>query len=517
MTSARLLDLLALSLGAGLLGALLFPWWRPEEIVLAILGVVSLRLLVRPWTIPAWRPRRVVAVGVATYGLLFSFVTVTRHNTFLTHALDLGYYVQLVWNLAGGRGPRVSLPEMHAWGDHFSPIMYLFVPAFWVAPGAVALLVAQSVLLALGAVAVFGIARRRLGDERPAAAFAVLYLVNPSLHGINVRDFHAAALVIPLLLAAVWAVEAERPLWACGAAGLALLCREDAAIAVVGLGLWVALARRLWFWGAGMAAGALGILLVEVRWLIPGYRGEAYSHLWRYDHLGRSLPEILSTVLLHPIRTVTRLATLQRLVYLGALVAPLGLLPLAAPLAAVGALPGLAQNLLSRDPVLFHHRTQYQAFVLPFLFVAAVAGYARLAARRPGRLPAAVLVVAMVASLALASRTANQLAVYRFWPTPEQRAAHRLLAKVPAGAAVSAQDPYVPHLAMRPLVFVFPMGLEKSDHVLVNATTYPWRSLPGATMVREERTVRIRLSLGAPDYRYVVVAEDGPHLLLRRR
>jgi len=517
LTAARLLDLVALALGACLLSTLLFAWWRPEEVVLAMLGVVSLRLLLRPVALPMWRPRRVVALGVMTYAVLFSFVTVTRHYTFLTHALDLGYYVQLVWNLAGGRGPRVSLPEMHAWGDHLSPIMYLFVPAFWVAPGAVALLVAQSALLGLGAVAVFGIARRRLGDERPAAAFAVLYLVNPSLHGINVRDFHAAALVIPLLLAAIWAVEAERPLWACGAAALALLCREDAAIAVVGLGMWAALARGLWLWGAGLAAGALGLLYAELRWVIPQYRGEAYSHLGRYGHLGRSLTEIVSTMLLHPLRAAAGLLTLERLVYLGALLAPLALLPLAVPLEMVGAVPGLAQNLLSRDPILFHHRTQYQAFVLPFLFVAAVAGYARLAARRPGRMPAAVLVVAMVASLALSSRTVNQLAVYRFWPTPEQRAAYRVMAAVPAGAAVSAQDPYVPHLAMRPLVFVFPVGLEKSDHVLVNATTYPWRSLPGATMVREGDTVSISPAPGGPEYRYAVAAEAGPHLLLRRR
>lgn len=517
MTLARALDLLALALAGGLLSALLLPWRRPEDIVLALVGVVGLRLLARPAAVPRWRPRRVVAAGVAVYTLVFSFVTVTRHHTFLTHALDLGYYVQLVWNLAGGRGPRVSLPEMSAWGDHLSPIMYLFVPAFWIAPGPVVLLVGQSALLALGAVAVFGLARRRLGDERPAAAFAVLYLLNPSLHGINVRDFHAAALAIPLLLAAIWAVEVERPLRAAGAAALALLCREDAAVAVVGLGLWTALGRGRWLWGAGLAAGAAGVLLVEVRWVIPHYRGEAYSHLWRYDHLGRSLPDIVATVLLRPLRTAAGLVTADRLVYVGALLLPLALLPLAAPLEAVGALPGLAQNLLSRDPILFHHRTQYQAFVLPFLVLGAVGGYARLAARRPGRLPAAVLVVAMLASLALASRTVNSLAVYRFWPRPDQQAAHRVLAKVPGGAAVSAQDPYVPHLALRPRVFVFPVGLETADHVLVNTATYPWRSLPRAVMVRDGDAVGIRPSAGDAEHRYVVAAEDGPHLLLRRR
>ncbi len=517
MIAVRLLDGLALALAAALLSALLAPWRRPEDIVLAMLAVVSIRLLLRPVSPPAWRPRRVVATGVVAYALVFSFVTVTRHYTFLTHALDLGYYVQLVWNLAGGRGPRVSLPEMHAWGDHLSPIMYLFVPAFWLAPGPVVLLVGQSALLALGAVAVFALARRRLGDERRAAVFAVLYLLNPSLHGINVRDFHAAALAIPLLLTAIWAVDAQRPALAGAAAALTLLCREDAAIAVVGLGLWTALGRRRWLWGAGLAAGAAAILWAELRWVIPHYRGEAYSHLWRYDHLGRSLPEIVGSLLGHPLRTASGLLTPDRLVYVGALLLPLALLPLAAPLEMAGALPGLAQNLLSRDPILFHHRTQYQAFVLPFLMLAAIGGYARVAVRRPGRLPAAVLVAAVIVSLALGSRTVNQFAVYRFWPGPGQRAAHALMAKVPAGAVVSAQDPYVAHLAMRPRISVFPVGLETADHVMLNAATYPWRSLPGATMARRGDTVTISPSPGAPEHAWVVAAEAGPHLLLRRR
>ena len=107
--------------------------WRPEHFFLLLLGLLALRVLIAPRPVPALRPRRVVAVGVAVYALLFSFVTVTRHFTFATHALDLGYYVQLGWNLARGAGPYVSLPEMHAWGDHLSPIMYAFVPAFWIA------------------------------------------------------------------------------------------------------------------------------------------------------------------------------------------------------------------------------------------------------------------------------------------------------------------------------------------------------------------------------------------------
>ena len=521
MTAARLLDGAAVLAAAGLGLALVFwsgrreHWpWRPEHLFLLLLGLTALRVFVFPRPLPAVRPRRAVLVGVVAYAALFSFITVTRHYTFATHALDLGYYVQLVWNLARGAGPYVSLPEMHAWGDHLSPIMYLFVPAYWLAPGPVVLLVAQSAALAVGGFAVFGLARARLGDERPAAAFALLYLVNPSLHGINVRDFHAAALAIPLLLAAFWAVEVGRPWLALLPGALTLLCREDAALPVIGFGAWMALAHRRWVAGGLTAAAAAAVLMVDVRFVIPAYRGAPYSHLGRYAHLGGSIGEIITGALLHPLQTLGTLMTGRRAVYLAAMLAPLAFLPLLGGWDLIGVLPALTQNLLSADPILYGFRTQYQSFVLPFLVLAAIGGYARLARRRPGPWPVAVLVVATVASLALASRTVNQLAVARFWPNPDKRAAYRVLERVPAAAAVSAQDPYVPHLSLRPLVFVFPVGIEKSDYVLFNVDTYPWRNLPGTTLTRDGDAVTI--TVGPTAWRYAVAAQAGPHLLLRR-
>jgi uncharacterized membrane protein len=517
LSAVRLLDLAALVCGLAVLSSLAYWWWRPEELFLVLLGVLALRLLVAPVPVPRIRPRRVVAIGIVVYAVLDSFITLTRHLTLLTHALDLGYYVQLTWNLARGAGPYVSLPEMHAWGDHFSPIMYLVVPLFFLAPpGAGVLLVFQSVALALGALAVFGIAARRLGDERPAAVFALLYLLNPSLQGINVRDFHAAALAIPLLLASIYFVESGRPWLFTASVLLTLATREDAAIPVIGLGLWLALSKRRWLWGAALAAGAFAVLAADTRWLMPYFREAPYPHLGRYAHLGRSVPEIVTAVLLHPFRVLGSLVTAKRLVYLGALFAPLAFLPLLASGALAGLAPALFENLLGQDPILFDYRTQYQSFVLPFLFLAAIDGYDRLASRRPGPWPKRVLVVAMMASLVLSSRSVNNFSTERFWPKPEHRQAWEVMSQVPEGAALSAHDRYVAHLSLRPLVFVFPEGLDKADHVLVYAAAYPWRSNPEVTMKREGDTVTITSGTPGPTYRYRVVIERGPHLLLRR-
>jgi len=445
---------------------------RPEDVLLALVVVAAARALVAPLRLRALAPRRVVLAGVAAYALLMGFITVTRHRALLTHALDFGYYVQVVWSLAHGLPPRVTLPPMHAWGDHFSPVLYLFVPLGWLPPLAPLLLLAQTLILAAGGLAVYAFARRRLEDDALAAGFALIYLVNPSLHGINVRDIHPQAFAIPLLISAALALDAGRWGWCAAALALTAGCREDAAIALVGFGLWAALARRRWAVGAGVALAAVALLVFDTRVLMPYFRGEPYPHLVkRYAHLGSSVTDVLVTLVARPWRWMPVLLHPIKLVYLAALLAPLAFLPLLAPLALAGALPALVVNLLTFDRVLFHHRTQYQSFVLPFLMLAAVDGCVVLRAwaarrERPWLSPRGVLIAAFLVSVALTSRTLNDLMVTRWRLGPEQRAARALAARIPPAVPVSVNERLQPHLARRVESYIFPTAVEHSRYVL---------------------------------------------------
>ena len=476
----RGLDAAALLLALLVLAVLATGGWklagvaltRPEDVLLALVVVVAARVLAAPLRLPAVAPRRAVAAGVVVYVVLMGAIALTRHRALLTHALDFGYYVQVVWAIAHGLPARVSLPPMHAWGDHFSPVLYLLAPLGWLPQVAPLLLLAQTVILAAGGFAVYAFARRRLQDDGLAAGLALIYLVNPSLHGINIRDIHPQAFAIPLLITAALALDAGRWGWCAVALALTAGCREDAAIALVGFGLWAALARRRWAVGAGVAVAALALLVFDTRVLMPYFRGEPYPHLVkRYSHLGSSVPDVLLTLVARPWRWLPVLLQPIKVVYLLALVAPLAFLPLLAPLALAGALPVLAVNLLTFDRVLFHHRTQYQAFVLPFLILAAVDGLvvlrAWLARRGPTRLsPRAVLIAAFLISVALTSRTINDLMVTRWGLGPEQRAAHALAARIPPGVPVSVNERMQPHLARRVEAYIFPAGLDRGPWVL---------------------------------------------------
>src|SRR3989454_11394597 len=339
--------------------------------------------------------------------------------------------------------------------------------------------------LCSGAVAVFVYAARRLHSvsdaARPAAALALLYLVNPSLHGINIRDIHPQAFAIAFLVWAAAAFDARRYGWCAFALLLTLGGREDAAIAVVGFGLWLALARRRWALGVTVLAASLLVLLIDLTWVMPYFRGSPYPHLGRYSHLGASLPEILVTLVVRPWRWVPVVLTLPKLAYLAAMLAPLGFLPLLAPRALAAALPGLAMNLLSLDPVLFNYRSQYQSFVLPFFVLASVDGYARLRQWRaseagggggarplPSRLlsPTAVLAFGFLASAVLTARTVNDFMVTRWWPNDDRRAAGALMREIPADVAVSVNERLVPHLATRREVYIFPTGVDTSRWIL---------------------------------------------------
>src|SRR5262249_51479636 len=156
------------------------------------------------------------------------------------------------------------------------------------------------------------------------AALAVLYLANPSLHGINVRDIHPAAFAIPLLLGAALAFDRGRPGWCAAALVATLACREDAAVAVVGFAVWLAPFRRRWIVGAALALAATALLAFETAWLMPRFLGAGYDHLNRYRHLGGSVGEIVLNLGLRPWRWIPLVLAPAKLAYLGAMLAPLG-------------------------------------------------------------------------------------------------------------------------------------------------------------------------------------------------
>jgi uncharacterized membrane protein len=427
---------------------------------------------------------RLVWLAAAAFASVFGTLAILRHRTFESGRFDLGNMTQAVWSTANGE--MLSVTDVHGeqisrLGSHFDPMLALLAPLWLLWPSPELLLVVQAAAVAAGALPVFWLARAHLDSERPAAALAIAYLLYPPVQWLTVSDFHPVALACPLLLFAWWFLDERRllPFAVCAAAALAT--KEHVGLTVAAMGLWYAIRYRAPRTGAAVAFAAGSVALLAALVIVPHFAPAGASAFEsRYDSPsldGRDLS------------------------YLAALLLPLGLLPLAAPLALLPALPELGLNLLSTTTTQTSVKTHYAATAIPALLAATVYGVARVG-ERAGYV-AALAALAGAVALGPVGRIGVEAG-------PHDAAARRALAIVPDGAPVSATNALGAHLSDRKRIFSFPV-LREAEWVAVDSTRLtfldslqPQRARPALAALRRDPAWRL------------VFAEDGV-LVFRRR
>ena len=319
----------------------------------------------------------VVAAVYAGYGLLL--FRRFRDGTFDLVIFDQavrGYaHLQAPASMARGVSDGVGTHFL-VLGDHWSPILALLAPLYWIHDGPTTLIVAQAVLFALAIPPLWVFTKRLLG---PGAAYFVCgaYALSlPVAAAINF-DFHEVAFVPVLTAVMAERLQAGRRAQAVAAAIALLMVKEDMGLLVAGYGAYLFLIkeRRLgtWFMVGGVAATWL-----STRVLIPAFGGSA-TFYWAYGPLGATAPAAAWHVLTHPLEALRMLVTPEvKVSTMLSLVAPLGFLSLASPMV-VAAVPLLLERMLATGfPSWWTADYHYDAFIVMVLVLAAVDGAARI-------------------------------------------------------------------------------------------------------------------------------------------
>ena len=204
--------------------------------------------------------RVLLAGAIIAYAAGFAALSSLRHEAFITGRFDLGNMVQAVWSTAHGDPLRMTSlggDQISRLAAHVDPILVLFAPLWWIWPSPNMLLAVQAVVVALGAVPVFLLARKHLASQRAALGFALAYLLYPATGWLTLNEFHPVALATPLLLFAFWYLDEERLFPFALFALAASACKEEVALVVAGFGIWYAIAHRRWVTGAAMHSPAV--------------------------------------------------------------------------------------------------------------------------------------------------------------------------------------------------------------------------------------------------------------------
>jgi uncharacterized membrane protein len=430
------------------------------------------------------RPLIALTLLVAAFATIYALVGVLNHHHFGS-SLDLGIFDQAVWHLSRFERPFSSVKGYNIFGDHFHPIILLFVPLYWVAPGPDSLIVTQALGFAASIVPVFLFLRRRFAFGH-TVALCTAYGLFWGLQRAALFDVHEFAFAPLFVGAAILAVDRRHWTWLWVWCVLLVLTKEDLIPLVTFLGLYVFVITGDRRQGAALVGFSLACFFVILRIVIPWFSGlgyYAYSNAYG-EVLAR--PWRLFIVLVTPVEKARTI-----LLWLS----PFLFLPLLSPYSLL-LIPFVLERFLSVLPGHWGTSFHYSAPLAPILVMGAGDGLARLL--RVGRIlpgppkrmreggdpasgrraQAATLVVAAIVLLSMflpGRQPMWRLFSPAHWgATPGQRTAPAALAMIPPDASVAAPAAIASHLSQRARIHILDASAPDADFIVASSLVDPW-------------------------------------------
>ena len=444
------------------------------------------------------RRRTAVAVALVTiaFACIYALIGILNHRHFGS-SLDLGIFDQAVWHLSRFERPFSSVKGYSIFGDHFHPIIALFVPFYWVYPGPEALIVAQAVLFAASIVPVFLFLRRPFTSGQ-SVALCVAYGLFWGLQRAALFDVHEFAFAPLFVAGAILAIDRRQwtRLWVWCV--LLVLTKEDLIPLVTFIGLYVFLILGERRQGGALVTFSLVCFLTILRLVIPWFSGLGY---YAYSN---AYGEVLARPWLVPVTLVTPIVK-GRTIFLW--LAPFLFLPLRSPLSLL-LIPFALVRFLSILPGHWGTSFHYSAPLAPILVMSAGDGLARLRRRvntplRARRVTTWAIAAMVVLSAFLPGRQPmwRLFSPARYGPTAPERHARAVLAMIPPDASVAAPAAIAAHLSERDRIHILEATVPSTDFIVAHSQVDPW-PLPTHDALNQVLNER-----GARGYRLVYEAD----------
>jgi uncharacterized membrane protein len=428
---------------------------------------------------------------------VYGLYGITALRTFRIGTYDLVIFDQAVRSYAhfrNGISPAKGIQDgfsanFSVLGDHWSPIIAVLAPLYWIAGEPATLEVAQGVLFALAIPPLWLFARRLSGYGGVAAAYlaCAAYALSWPIAEATAVGFHEVAFV-PVLTAVFFErLLAGRTRTAILAAGLLLLVKEDTGLLVAGLGLVLLVYGRITplppgtrrLLGLGLIAGGIAATWVATFVLRPAFGGRA-SYYWSYWALGPDPAQATQHALSNPLFALRLLGTPSvKLSTMAWLAGALLFLPLLSPLT-LAVLPLLLERMLaSSQSNWWVTGFQYNAFLIMVLVCAALDGALRVTRvfRSDGRWFTGLTGALCVAAVALVPVFAfgAMLRPSFYVRDAGMRAQAAAVSLVPSGVTVDAADMLGPALSGRDTVLLWGPSAHTAAWVVGQTWyTFPW-------------------------------------------
>jgi len=319
----------------------------------------------------------VIALLIVVLTILHTRLQINFFDHFMLGHADFGHFTEELKNALAGRGLRSdSFPNTRL-GWHFVPLLYVLVPGYALWPSPVYLMAVGALVVHLPALPIVAAAVRRSGSALVGLLFGLAWLLLPSTSRLiysNTYGFQWIYIAMPLIAVMIAAGLAGKWRLSVAMAIVVLLCKETAAAATLGWGLYMLLFTPRRKSGAALAVGSIVYALICIYLIIPHFAASGvYERTSLFGELGANLPALIGSIFTRPGDVLARLVRPEAIYFLLLLLVPMALLPLRGWRVLVAAAPTLVLILLLDNPDWLSIKFWHHATVLPFVFFAAIA------------------------------------------------------------------------------------------------------------------------------------------------
>lgn len=422
-----------------------------------------------------WQKTLLILTSLSVFALI-SLWGISRVFSFATPTYDFGLFAQMFHSLKTSGLPMTTLERdglLSHFRVHVSPVYYLMLPFYLLVPHPITLQILQAAVLVSSVIPLRLIGKQHglTGWQRLLLCVALLFY--PALAGGASYDLHENCFLTPLVLWLFYGIDRKSCWGTLLTALLILSVKEDAAIYVAVIGLWLLIRAIL---QVDRRNAVMGIVLftLSIGWFVTvtdylttigdGVMTNRYQNFMGEGN--ESLLSVVIFVICHPMKAFFECVDAQKLTYIGLTLIPLLGLPLLTRRYEryLLLIPYLLINLM--PDYVYQHSIffQYSFGSLACLFYLTVVNLADLRSRL--RLPAllcTVTVSVMLFSTNILPRAMNYTS--RYLENREEYAQiSELLDTVPENATVTAGTFMTTYLSSRDVLY--DLGYANRKHLL---------------------------------------------------
>lgn len=178
--------------------------------------------------------------------ILYSVLSIVRHNNFQSFAFDLGIYDQAVWLFSRFLSPfsTVKIPNMIILADHFAPSLALLAPLYWIIDDVKMLLIAQVLIFTSSGYPIYKLAKIYLKKTYLSLTILFAYYFFWGIQLALAFDFHLITVLSSLLSWLFYFVDTKRWKLYFLILVICLGLKEDASVVLGSLGVFIILTYK---------------------------------------------------------------------------------------------------------------------------------------------------------------------------------------------------------------------------------------------------------------------------------